>query len=204
MPLAPALRLAAFCALFGLGGGSACSRAPADAGHATGAPELHNDPQALAWRSRAKVPDADARQILAQTVSAARTRAAWAEAAHVHAADGPVGDGTPKFLFGEARLFLVEYETTPGNFRAVDAGDDASMALSDARFVFGLLARWAREHPVSWEVQLGALRGRIDAKGPDAAAARILDSLRQPGAADPPSDESSRTAIDRKYRDRRE
>lgn len=197
------LTLAAACALAGSVSGAACSRNPAPVNGGE-PPELHNDPQALAWRSREKVGDPDAKQILAQTVSAARTRAPWAEAPHVHAADGPVGDGKPKFLFGEARLFLIEYETAPGNFREVDARDDAAMALSEAGFVFGLLSRWAREHSIDWDVQLGPLRGRIDGRGPDADGRRILEALRQPGAGAAVSDDAMRTALDAKYRDRRE
>lgn len=203
MRLPAAFPLAAACALLGLAQGPACARNPAGSAQGAAPPELHNDPQALAWRSRDKVPDADARQILAQTVSAARTRPPWAEAAHVHAADGPVGDGKPKFLFGEARLFLVEYETLPGTFREVDARDDAAMAYADLRFVFGLLSRWAREHAIAWDVQLGASRGGIDGKGPDEGALRMLETMRQgPGSAG--ADEAARTAIDAKYRDRRE
>ncbi|MGZ6125373.1 MAG: hypothetical protein ACXWLR_10470, partial [Myxococcales bacterium] len=102
----------------------ACTRPPA----------LHNDPQALAYRSRSKVRDADARQIAAEAVGDARRRPAWSEPNHVHAADGPIGDGQDKYLFGEARLYLGEYETDPGKFREVDPKDDALMAYADALF----------------------------------------------------------------------
>ena len=83
-------------------------------------PALHDDPQALAYRSRSKVADAAARHIAAEAVGDARRRPAWSEPNHVHAADGPIGDGNDKFLFGEARLYLGEYETEPGKFREVD------------------------------------------------------------------------------------
>ena len=88
-------------------------------------PAFHNDPQALAWRSRAKVSDDAARHIAAEAVGDARRRPAWNEPNHVHAADGPIGDGRDKFLFGEARLYLGEYETDPGRFREVEPKDDA-------------------------------------------------------------------------------
>src|SRR5207302_6889730 len=91
-------------------------------------PELHRDPQSLAFRSRGKVPDPDARQIAAEALGDARRRPSWSEPNHVHAADGPFGDGRDKYLFGEARLYLGEYETEPGRFREVDARDNALMA----------------------------------------------------------------------------
>ena len=168
-------------------------------------PALHNDPQAIAWRTRSKVPDAVAKQIAAEAVGDARRRPAWSEPNHVHGTDGPIGDGKDKYLFGEARLYLGEYETEPGKFREVDPKDDALMAYADALFTVDQLAQWSKEHDdIPWDFQLGKLRGRIDAKGPDAAGQKILAELsRRAGGATPEKAQAERPALDAKYRDRR-
>ena len=166
-------------------------------------PELHRDPQSLAFRSRGKVPDPDARQIAAEALGDARRRPSWSEPNHVHAADGPFGDGRDKYLFGEARLYLGEYETEPGRFREVDARDDALMAYADALFTVQQLQRWAREHGVSWDVQLDRSKGRVDAAGPDAGAQKVLAELSQRAHATAREAEAQRPRLDSKYRDRR-
>lgn len=167
-------------------------------------PAFHDDPQALAWRSRAKVPDDAARHIAAEAVGDARRRPAWNEPNHVHAADGPIGDGKDKYLFGEARLYLGEYETDPGKFREVDAADDALMAYADALFTVEQLQEWARTYGAAWEVQLGRLKGRVDGTGPDSSAQRMLaDLARRAGGATPQQAEAARSKLDLKYRDRR-
>ncbi len=167
-------------------------------------PALHNDPQALAWRSRSKVPDAAARQIAAEAVGAARRRPAWSEPNHVHAADGPFGDGQAKYLFGEARLYLGEYETDPGKFREVEPGDDARMAYADALFVVQELRGWSNAHDIDWDVQLGSTQGRVNARGPDAGAEKLLADLAHlAGGITPQAAESDREHLDAKYRDRR-
>ena len=167
-------------------------------------PALHNDPQALAWRSRAKVPDAAAKIIAAEALGAARRRPAWSEPNHVHAADGPFGDGRAKFLFGEARLYLGEYETDPGRFREVDPADDALMAYADAVFTVHQLEGWSRAHGIEWDVRLGNLRGRGGAQGPAADATNLLlDLAHRAGGRTPDAAEAARAALDAKYRDRR-
>jgi hypothetical protein len=171
----------------------ACTRPPA----------LHNDPQALAYRSRSKVRDAHARQIAAEAVGDARRRPAWSEPNHVHAADGPIGDGEDKYLFGEARLYLGEYETDPGKFREVDPKDDALMAYADALFTVQQLQEWAQHYDVSWDVQLGKLRGRVEASGADAAAQKLLSELSRKAGISADQAEPQRRRIDQKYRDRR-
>jgi len=173
---------------------AACSRPPS----------LHDDPQAIAYRSRSKVPDAAARQIAAEAVGDARRRPAWSEPNHVHAAGGPIGDGKDKYLFGEARLYLGEYETEPGKFREVDPKDDAVMAYADALFTVQQLQEWAQRYKVSWDVQLFRSRGRVEPSGPDAAARKLLSDLStQAGGATPLQAEEQRRRLDQKYRDRR-
>jgi hypothetical protein len=172
----------------------ACSRPPA----------LHHDPQALAWRSHSRVADAAAKQIAAQALGAAHRRPAWCEPNHVHAAEGPIGDGQDKYLFGETRLHLGEYETDPGRFREVDAKDDALMAYADAVFTLGQLQAWSQAHGVAWDVQIGRNRGRVDAQGPDRAARKMLGELsRRAGNASAQAAEARRPALDARYRDRR-
>jgi hypothetical protein len=167
-------------------------------------PDLHDDPQALAYRSRDKVKDSAARQIAAEAVGDARRRPAWSEPNHVHAADGPFGDGKDKYLFGEARLHLVEYETDPGKFREVDPKDDAMMAYADALFTVQQLQEWAQRHKISWDVQIGRSRGRVEASGPDSAARKVLADLAAlAGGATAQQAESERRRLDQKYRDRR-
>jgi hypothetical protein len=167
-------------------------------------PALHDDPQALAYRSRAKVRDASALRIAAEAVGDARRRPAWSEPNHVHAADGPFGDGQDKYVYGEARLFLVEYETDPGKFREVDAKDDAVMAYADALYTTAQLQRWAGESGVDFDIQLGRVRGRIDAGGPDDEAKKLLNKLAaSAGGITPQAAEAARTSLDSKYRDRR-
>jgi hypothetical protein len=165
-------------------------------------PHLHADPQAMAYRSRSKVPDASAVRIAAEAVGDARRRPAWSEPNHVHAADGPFGNGQEKYLYGEARLYLVEYETDPGKFREVDAHDDAVMAYADALFTFEQLQRWSREGAIDWDVRLFRATGRVTADGPDADARAVLQKLAQT-AGSPKDVESLRSALDAKYRDRR-
>lgn len=167
-------------------------------------PALHRDPQALAYRSRAKVKDSEAKLIAAEAVGIARRLPAWNEPLHVHAADGPLGDGKPKYLFGEERLYLVEYETEPGHFREVLPADDALMAYADAQFAVQQLARWAKQHGVAWDVQLGTQRGRVGEDGPDANAQEILAGLsRRAGSPAAATLEAGRARLDAKYRDRR-
>lgn len=166
-------------------------------------PDLHNDPQAIAYRSRSKVPDAAARQIAAEAVGDARRRPAWSEPNHVHAADGPFGDGKDKFLFGEARLHLSEYEIDPGHFREVDPKDDALMAYADALFTVQQLQEWAQRYKVSWDVQLGTAKGRVDASGPDSAAQKLLAELSKAAGTTADQAEMNRRRLDQKYRDRR-
>jgi hypothetical protein len=167
-------------------------------------PAFHDDPQALAWRSRAKVPDEAARHIAAEAVGDARRRPAWNEPNHVHGADGPIGDGKDKFLFGDARLYLGEYETDPGKFREVEAKDDALMAYADALFTLQQLQEWARSYGASWDVQFGHLKGRVDGDGPDPSAQRMLAELaRRAGGATAQEAEAERAKLDLKYRDRR-
>jgi hypothetical protein len=167
-------------------------------------PALHEDPQSIAWRSRGKVPDAAARQIAAQAVGDARRRPAWSEPNHVHAADGPIGDGSEKYLFGEVRLFLGEYETEPGKFREVEPKDDAVMAYADALFTMQQLQEWAQHYGISWEVKLGRNKGRVEATGPDASGQKILADLSaRAGGITPQQAEPLRRRLDYKYRDRR-
>src|SRR3989441_7887879 len=145
----------------------ACSRPPA----------LHPDPQAFAYRSRSKVPDAAARQIAAAAAGDARRRPPWSEPHPLHAAGGPIGDGRDKYLFGETQLYLGEYEPEPGQFREVDPQDDAAMAYADALFTVQQLQQWAQRHDIAWDVQLGRARGRVTASGADSAARRLLSDL---------------------------
>jgi hypothetical protein len=171
----------------------ACSRPPA----------LHNDPQAIEYRSRSKVRDADARKIAAEAVGDARRRPAWSEPNHVHALGGPIGDGKDKYLFGEARLYLGQYETDPGKFRDVDPQDDALMAYADALFTVEQLQEWARRYGVSWDLQLGRARGRVEASGADSSAQKLLAGLSQKAGLTADMAEVQRRRIDEKYRDRR-
>jgi hypothetical protein len=174
---------------------AACSSRP---------PALHDDPQAIAYRSRSKVADAAARQIAAEAVGDARRRPAWSEPNHVHAADGPIGDGQAKYLFGEARLYLGEYETDPGKFREVDPKDDAVMAYADALFTVQQLQEWAQRYKLSWDVQLGRSRGRVEASGPDTAGQKLLAGLAaRAGGLTALQAEAQRRRLDQKYRDRR-
>ena len=167
-------------------------------------PALHNDPQALAYRSRSPVADAACVRIAAEAVGDTRRLAPWSEGIHVHAADGPIGDGKNKFLFGERRLYLIEYESETGKFREVDARDDATMAYAEAVHTVEQLTRWAAVHGVSWDVQLASLGGRVEAGGPDAAAQKILAELaRKAGGPELKGLAGARAALDAKYRDRR-
>jgi hypothetical protein len=166
-------------------------------------PGMHQDAQALAWRSGDKVSDATAKQIESDAAATARSRRAWAESNHVHADDGVVGDGQAKFLFGEARLHLREYESQPGTFREVDPADDARMAFADALFVFAQMQRWSGEHGIAFDVQLGHRKGRIDANGPDSGAREILDKLsKKAGGISAAEAEAERPKLDAKYTDR--
>lgn len=174
---------------------AACSSRP---------PPLHDDPQALSYRSRDKVPDAAARQIAAEALGTARRRPPWNEPVHIHAADGPIGDGKAKYLFGEQRLYLGEYETEPGRFREVAPADDSLMAYADANFTVQELVRWSREHGIRWDVRLGRERGGVDEHGPDAGALQVLDELgRSAGGKSAQQAEAERPLLDARYRDRR-
>lgn len=166
-------------------------------------PSLHNDPQAIAFRSRSKVRDADAQKIAAEAVGDARRRPAWSEPNHVHGSGGAIGDGKEKYLFGEARLYLGEYETDPGMFREVAPEDDALMAYADALFTVQQLQEWAQRYGVSWDVQLGKSRGRVGASGADASGQKLLDELSRKAKTSAAQVELRRRQLDEKYRDRR-
>ncbi|HEY2030905.1 MAG TPA: hypothetical protein VGH20_17030 [Myxococcales bacterium] len=165
-------------------------------------PHLHSDPQALGYRSRSKVTDAMAVRIAAEAVGDARRRPAWSEPNHVHATDGPFGNGRDKYLYGEARLYLVEYETDPGKFREVDPHDDAVMAYADALFTVRQLQEWAREASVDWDVKVAKSKGIVTADGPDEKAKAVLEQLAKK-AGSPKDPEALRAELDAKYRDRR-
>jgi hypothetical protein len=165
-------------------------------------PHLHSDPQALGYRSRSKVSDAMAVRIAAEAVGDARRRPAWSEPNHVHATDGPFGNGRDKYLYGEARLYLVEYETDPGKFREVDPHDDAVMAYADALFTVEQLKDWAHEGGIEWDIKVGKSKGIVTADGPDDKAKAVLEQLAKK-AGSPKNPEALRADLDAKYRDRR-
>jgi len=165
-------------------------------------PHLHSDPQALGYRSRSKVSDAMAVRIAAEAVGDARRRPAWSEPNHVHATDGPLGNGRDKYLYGEARLYLVEYETDPGKFREVDPHDDAVMAYADALYTVEQLKEWAREASVDWDIKVAKSKGIVTADGPDDKAKALLEQLAKK-AGSPANPEALRAELDAKYRDRR-
>jgi len=171
----------------------ACSRPPA----------LHPDPQAFAYRSRSKVPDAAARQIAAAAAGDARRRPPWSEPHPLHATGGAIGDGRDKYLFGETRLYLGEYEPEPGKFREIDPKDDAAMAYADALFTVQQLQRWAQRHEIAWDVQLGRAKGRVGASGADSATQELLSDLSRRSGLGPEKAEMQRARLDEKYRDRR-
>jgi hypothetical protein len=158
-------------------------------------PALHDDPQALAYRSRAKVPEDASLKIAAEAVGDARRRPAWSEPNHVHSVHG--------YLFGEARLYLVEYETDPGKFREVDKQDDAVMAFADAAFTLEQLAEWAQKYGLEWDVQLGPLQGKVTSQGPDEGGRKLLAELSRRAKQTAAQAEASRKTLDAKYRDRR-
>ena len=168
----------------------------------SGPPALRRDPQALVYRSRSKVRDAAARQMAAAAASDARRRPPWSEPNHLHAAGGPIGDGKDKYLLGETRLYLGEYEPEPGKFREVDPKDEAAMAYADALFTVSQLQRWAERHDVVWDVQLGRSQGRVEASGADAATRRLLSDLSRKSGMSAEEAETVRPRIDEKYRDR--
>ena len=158
-------------------------------------PALHDDPQALAYRSRSKVPEDAGHKIAAEAVGDARRRPAWSEPNHVHSLDG--------YLFGEARLYLIEYETDPGKFREVDTGDDAVMAFADAVFTLEQLTEWAQKYGLEWDVQLGPLQGKVSSHGPDEGGQKLLAELSRRAKKTASQAEASRKILDAKYRDRR-
>src|SRR2546425_2401766 len=112
----------------------ACSRPPA----------LHPDPQAFAYRSRSKVPDAAARQIAAAAAGDSRRRPPWSEPHPLHAAGGAIGDGRDKDLFGQTRLYLGGDEPEPGEFREVGPKGEAATAHAGATFPVQQPQRWAQ------------------------------------------------------------
>jgi hypothetical protein len=116
---------------------------------------------------------------------------------------GPIGDGKDKYLFGEARLYLGEYETDPGKFREVAPEDDALMAYADALFTVQQLQEWAQRYGISWDIQLDRSRGRVEASGADPSAQKLLAELSRKAGAGAEQAELRRRRIDEKYRDRR-
>lgn len=168
------------------------------------APDLVSDPKTLAWRSTAPVPDAMVLQFTAQTGEAARARRPWSDAGHVHAADGSPGDGKAKFVFGERKLFLGEYEAPAGKFHPVDAKEDALMAYGEAISQLEALSRWARAANTSFDVQLGTQSGNVTADGYNDGTQKLLADLQARGAA--PADaqalEQEQIRISGKYADR--
>ena len=169
------------------------------------APDLANDPKTLAWRSSAPIADAAVQQITAQTGEEARAHKPWSEAGHVHSADGAPGDGKSRFVFGEKKIYLGEYEAPPGKFHPVDAKDDAVMAYAETLAQLEALARWARTASTSFDVALGPQQGKVTADGYDEGAQKLLADLQAKGGA--PSDaellEKEKARISARYADRR-
>lgn len=63
-----------------------------------------------------------------------------------------------RHIIGHQRLFLRDYETSSGQFRSVDAGDDRAMACRELRAALSTLAQWGHERGLEWDLQLGKLR----------------------------------------------
>lgn len=117
-------------------------------------PALESNPEVLWFRCSSVVSPSSARQIVQE---AAAQPDPWA---------GPLYILSPRafgghHLIGHQRLYLREYETAVGLFRAVSSDDDRTMGCATLRQTLGVLADWSRRFNVRWDVRLGALRGRV-------------------------------------------
>jgi len=148
---------------------AACSRPPT----------LHDDPQAIAYRSRSKVPDAPRGRIAAEAVGDARRRPAWSEPNHVHAAGGP--SATERTSTCSARPGSTSASTRP-NPEVPRGGSERRRrhGYADALFTVQQLQEWASATKFPGDVQLHRSRGRVEASGPDAAARKLLAELSTP------------------------
>jgi (2Fe-2S) ferredoxin len=119
-------------------------------------PTLENNPEVLWFRCSGVVSPASARRIVEEASSQPDP---WAGPIYVlspHAFGG-------HHLIGHQRLYLREYETAVGQFHAVAADDDRTMACASLRHALRLLNDWGRRFNLRWDVQLGGQRARVPA-----------------------------------------
>jgi hypothetical protein len=118
------------------------------------APVLEKNPDVLWFRANGVVSASTAQQIADE---AAAQPDAWAGPLYV--LSPPAFGG--RHLFGHQRLYLREYETSVGRFRAVSPDDDQKMACATLRHTLGLLTDWSQRLNTRWDVRLGGQRGRV-------------------------------------------
>ncbi len=119
-------------------------------------PALESNPEVLWLRCSSVVSPSSARQIIQE---AAAQPDPWA---------GPLYILSPRafgghHLIGHQRLYLREYETSVGQFRAVAPDDDRKMACASLRHALGLLTDWSRRFNLRWDIRLGGRRGHVPA-----------------------------------------
>jgi hypothetical protein len=147
-------------------------------------PAIPSDPEVLWIRGRDVVSAATARQVVQEAAEHENT---WAGPLYVLSPAAFRG----KHLVGHQRLFLREYESTPGRFRTVDKADDRAMACATLRRTVELLSAWSRRFDTAWDVQLGPVRERIPGRS---------GAIDRAACGNPMSSEIA--AIDRRYHDR--
>jgi hypothetical protein len=110
------------------------------------------EPEILAYRSSAPV-DGRLAGRLAETVLRPAERRDWASPPPGRACAS--GAALPRFLFGEVWL-------------------DSRSVHADVLWLICQLARFARDEHLEFEIQLGAIKGRVSTGGLDAGAQEIL------------------------------
>jgi hypothetical protein len=147
-------------------------------------PAMESNPEVLWLRSRDVVSSATAQRIVQEATAHGNT---WAGPLYMISPSAFRG----RHLVGHQRLYLREYEPTPGRFRTVDAADDRTMGCASLRRTVELLSEWARRFDATWDLQLGPRRMRL----PGEAASIEPEICRNAGL-------SELAAIGRRYQDR--
>jgi hypothetical protein len=99
----------------------------------------------------------------------------WAESLGFY--DSSEEDGC---LYGDTKIFLIDYSTDDGGYQEVDGEEDCLMAYRDTCFILERPADWSRRHGVVWQVACaGEPVGTIVAGQWDDRLRSYVDAMRQ-------------------------
>ncbi len=135
----------------------------------------------LTIKSRDAISDAIARSYTSYADEESRNHAPWGEALHFHPTKGQIGDGEPKELWGDARVFVVAYENEKKAYREIPKAEDALLVFDQLKHTFEWIAARTSQEETVWLVTLGTASGSISHGLLDEGARTMLVSLAHQG-----------------------